>query len=158
MADDVRKEIKAEINKAKKNLDHLAAALDRVATDPEMRAKLAQQPIETLLELGFDFDEETKKDILKQLAKDTKNVEEWIGIWSASAVKSGIKSTVKVGVATGITSGVKSGVKSGITSVIKVAREEPGEPGQPAGPGELEAKKPAGAKKPAQKKVAAKKK
>jgi hypothetical protein len=152
MADDVSREIRYEIDKAKKNLDQLAEALDKVATDPDLRAKLAAQPIETLTELGFEFDEDTKKDILRQLAEDTRNVEEWIGIWSASAVKSGIKSTVKAGVVTGVSSGVKSGVKSGITSVIKVAREQPEEPGEP---GELEGKPP---KKPATKKGAAKKK
>jgi hypothetical protein len=154
MDDDVRKEIQTEIDAAKKNLDHLAEALDRVATDPDLRAKLAAQPIETLVELGFDFDEATKQDILKQLAEDTKNVDEWIGIWSASAVKSGIKSTVKAGVATGVASGVKSGVKSGITSVIKIAREEP-EPGEPGEPTTL---KPGEGKKPGQKKGTAKKK
>ena len=140
------KEIRAEIDKAKANLDRLGDALDRVATDPGLREKLAALPIETLTELGFDFDDETRKEILEALADETKAMEEWIGIWSASAVKSGVKSGVKVGVATAVKSGVKSGVKTGVETITKA---EPG--GAPHPP------KQAGSKAAAKTKAAPKK-
>ena len=140
-------EIRTEIDRAKMNLDRLADALDRVATDPELRTRLATLPIETLLELGFDFDDETRQEILKAIKDESKGLEEWVGIWSASAVKSGIRSGVKVGVTTGVSTAVKSGVVTGVKAVFV---EEPGKPGEPSAAGQ----KPGSEKKqkPVQKK------
>jgi hypothetical protein len=67
MEEDLSRGVREEIDRAKHNLDKLADALDRVASDPDLRAKLAVQPMETLLEMGFQFDEETRKEIMQQL-------------------------------------------------------------------------------------------
>jgi len=150
MEEDLSRGVREEIDRAKKNLDQLADALDRVASDPELRAKLAVQPMETLLGMGFDLDEETKKEIMQQLSEEAKSMDEWVGIWSASAVKSHIKSGVKSGVKAGVATAISTGVKSGVSTVIKAAREEQGESG-------LGETLPAGKKKPAAKKAAPKK-
>ena len=101
--------IKDGIDQAKKNLDKLAVALDRVATDPKIREKLGTYPIETLTELGFELDDEDRAEILEQLI-----VARASGLAFpkfTSLVKSGVKSGVKVGVQTAATTAVKSVIK-----------------------------------------------
>jgi hypothetical protein len=125
-------EIRAGIDRAKANLDKLAQALDRIATDPEIRVRLGTQPLETLSELGFELDDKTRGEILEQLIIDRTSGEALPGFPSASMVKSGVKSGVKVGVSTGVTTAVKSGVQSGVeaTVVAIIAAETPeGTPG-----------------------------
>ena len=101
--------IKGGIDQAKKNLDKLGEALDRVATDPKIREKLGTHPIETLTELGFELDEEDRAEILEQLI-----VARTSGLAFpkfTSLVKSGVKAGVKVGVQTAATTAVKSVIK-----------------------------------------------
>jgi hypothetical protein len=103
------KELKDGIDRAKKNLDKLAKALDRVATDPKMREKLGTHPIEALTALGFELDDEDRAAIRKELAAARK-----AGLAFPkfkAVVKSGVKSGVKVGVETAATTAVKSVIK-----------------------------------------------
>jgi hypothetical protein len=129
------KEVKNEIERAKHNLDKLAQALDRVSTDAELRTRLAAKPMETLNELGFQFDEETRKEIMEIFTDQGKGAEDVLGFPSASSVKSGVKSGVKTGVKTGVTGAAGTVVKSGVKSVISfgaegLAEEAPEKPGK----------------------------
>ena len=103
------KGIKKGINQAKKNLDQLGEALDRVARDPKIREKLGTHPIETLTELGFELDDEDRAELQEQ-----RIVARTSGLAFpkfTSLVKSGVKSGVKVGVQTAATTAVKSVIK-----------------------------------------------
>ncbi len=103
------KELKDGIDRAKKNLDNLAKALDRVATDPKMREKLGTHPIEALTQLGFELDAQDRAEIRKELAAARK-----AGLAFPrfkAVVKSGVKSGVKIGVETAATTAVKSVIK-----------------------------------------------
>jgi hypothetical protein len=103
------KELKDGIDRAKKNLDNLAKALDRVATDAKMREKLGTHPIEALTQLGFELDAQDRAEIRKELAAARK-----AGLAFPrfkAVVKSGVKSGVKVGVETAATTAVKSVIK-----------------------------------------------
>ena len=105
----MEKGIKDGIDQAKKHLDKLGEALDRVATDPKIREKLETHPIETLTELGFELDDQDRAEILEQLI-----VARTSGLAFpkfTSLVKSGVKSGVKVGVQTAATTAVKSVIK-----------------------------------------------
>ena len=102
-------EIKDGIDRAKANLDTLAQALDRVATDPAIREKLETHPIETLRELGFELDDKDRDEILEELIVARTSGVAFPKV--KSLVKSGVKSAVKAGVETAVTSGVKSVVK-----------------------------------------------
>lgn len=103
------KELKDGIDRAKKNLDNLAKALDRVATDSKIREKLGTHPIETLTQLGFELDAQDRAEIRKELAAARKAGLAFPRF--ASVVKSGVKSGVKVGVETAATTAVKSVIK-----------------------------------------------
>jgi hypothetical protein len=103
------KELKDGIDKMKKNLDNLAKALDRVATDPRIREKLGKQPIAALTQLGFELDAHDRAEIRKDLAAAHK-----AGLAFPrfkAVVKSGVKSGVKVGVETAASTAVKSVIK-----------------------------------------------
>jgi hypothetical protein len=99
-------EIKGGFDRAKAHLDTLAQALDRVATDPEVRKRLEAQPIETLTELGFDLDDRERDEILEELINARTSGIAFPSV--KSLVKSGVKSAVKVGVETGVATGVKT--------------------------------------------------
>ena len=102
-------ELKDGINQAKKNLDNLAKALDRVSRDPKIRAKLGTNPIQALTELGFELDAQDRAEIRAELAAARKAGLAFPKI--KSVVKSGVKSGVKVGVSTAVSTAVKSVVK-----------------------------------------------
>ena len=102
-------ELKAGINQAKKNLDNLAKALDRVATDPKIREKLGKNPIRALTDLGFELDAQDRAEIRAELAAARR-----AGLAFPkfkALVKSGVKSGVKAGVSTAVSTAVKSVVK-----------------------------------------------
>lgn len=98
--------IKGGFDRAKGHFDTLAQALDRVATDPEIRKRLETQPIETLTELGFELDEKDRSEILEDLIIARTSAAAFPSV--KSLVKSGVKSTVKVGVETAVATGVKT--------------------------------------------------
>ncbi len=99
-------ELKAGFDRAKGHFDMLAQALDRVATDPEVRKRLETKPIETLTELGFELDEKDRAEILEELIVARTSAAAFPSV--KSLVKSGVKSSVKVGVETAVATGVKS--------------------------------------------------
>jgi hypothetical protein len=99
-------ETKAGFDRAKKHLDVLAEALDRVTTDPEIRRRMETHPIETLKELGFELDEEDRDEILQDLIEARTTQAKFPSV--KSLVKSGVKSTTKTAVVTGVTTGVKT--------------------------------------------------
>ena len=102
-------ELKDGINQAKKNLDNLAKALDRVATDPKIREKLGKNPIQALTDLGFELDAQDRAEIRAELAAARR-----AGLAFPkfkALVKSGVKSAVKAGVSTAVSTAVKSVVK-----------------------------------------------
>jgi hypothetical protein len=116
--------IKDGINQAKKNLDKLGEALDRVATDPKIREKLGTHPIETLTELGFELDDQDRAEILEELI-----VARTSGLAFpkfTSLVKSGVKSGVKVGVQTAATTAVKSVIKQEEAGAAKKPEDKSG--------------------------------
>ena len=123
-------EIKAGIDRAKANLDKLAHALDRITTDPEIRVRLGNKPIETLSELGFELDDQTRGEILEQMIIDRTSGEP--GFFSKSIVKSG----VKVGVQTGVTTATKNAVTSAAEVAILTAAETPEAPAEKPEPGQ----------------------
>ena len=103
------RESKEGFNQAKKNLDNLAKALDRVTTDAKIREKLGTNPIQALTELGFELDAEDRAEIRAELAAARR-----AGLAFPkfkALVKSGVKSGVKVGVSTAVSTAVKSVVK-----------------------------------------------
>ena len=108
------KETKAGFDRAKAHLDVLAEALDRVATDPEIRKRMETQPIETLKELGFELDQDDRDEILQDLIVARTSQTAFPSV--KSLVKSGVKSTTKTAVVTGVTTGVKT--------VISVEKKE----------------------------------
>jgi hypothetical protein len=99
-------EIKAGFDRAKANFDMLAQALDRVATDSEIRKRLETQPIETLTELGFELDAKDRDEILEELIVSRTSAAAFPSV--KSVVKSGVKSAVKVGVESAVSTGVKT--------------------------------------------------
>ena len=102
-------ELKDGINQAKKHLDNLAKALDRVSRDPKIRAKLGTNPIQALTELGFELDAQDRAEIRAELAAARQAGLAFPKV--KSLVKSGVKSGVKVGVSTAASTAVKSVVK-----------------------------------------------
>ena len=99
-------ELKDGINQAKKNLDNLAKALDRVATDPKIREKLGKNPIQALTDLGFELDAQDRAEIRAELAAARR-----AGLAFPkfkALVKSGVKSAVKAGVSTAVSTAVGS--------------------------------------------------
>ena len=115
------KELKDGIDRAKKNLDNLAKALDRVTTDPKMREKLGTHPIEALTALGFELDNEDRAAIRKELAAARR-----AGLAFPkfkAVVKSGVKSGVKVGVETAATTAVKSVIKETAIAAPRPAKK-----------------------------------
>ncbi|HEX9144421.1 MAG TPA: hypothetical protein VGA09_09130 [Candidatus Binatia bacterium] len=118
------KELKDGIDRAKKNLDNLAKALDRVATDPRIREKLGKQPIQALTQLGFELDAQDRAEIRKDLAAARK-----AGLAFPkfkALVKSGVKSGVKVGVETAASTAVKSVIKETAEGVAGPAKKPKG--------------------------------
>ena len=118
------KELKDGIERAKKNLDKLAKALDRVATEPKIRERLGTHPIEALTELGFELDNEDRAEIRKELAAARK-----AGLAFPrfkAVVKSGVKSGVKVGVETAAATVVTSVIKEEEAGVTKRPRGKSG--------------------------------
>lgn len=112
------KEIKAGLDRAKANLDKLAEALDRVATDPEIRERLGTRPIETLTELGFELDDQDRAEILEELIVARTSGEAF------PKVKSLVKSGVKSGVKTTVTAAVSTGTVTGVKTVISAEKPE----------------------------------
>jgi hypothetical protein len=122
------KELKDGIDRAKKNLDNLAKALDRVATDPKIREKLGTHPIEALTQLGFELDAQDRAEIRKELAAARK-----AGLAFPrfkAVVKSGVKSGVKVGVETAATTAVKSVIKETAMAETRPAKKAKGRRGK----------------------------
>jgi hypothetical protein len=99
-------EIKTGFDRAKANFDTLAEALDRVATDPEIRKRLETQPIETLRDLGFELDDKDRDEILEELIVARTSATAFPSV--KSLVKSGVKSAVKVGVESAVATGAKT--------------------------------------------------
>jgi hypothetical protein len=102
-------ELKDGIDQAKKNLDNLAKALDRVSRDPKIREKLGTNPIQALTELGFELDAQDRAEIRAELAAARKAGLAFPKV--KSLVKSGVKSGVKAGVSTAASTAVKSVIK-----------------------------------------------
>jgi hypothetical protein len=122
------KELRDGIDRAKKNLDNLAKALDRVATDPKIREKLGTHPIEALTQLGFELDAQDRAEIRKELAAARK-----AGLAFPrfkAVVKSGVKSGVKVGVETAATTAVKSVIKETAMAETRPAKKAKGRRGK----------------------------
>lgn len=126
-------EVKAGIDRTKANLDKLAQALDRIATDATIRERLGTKPIETLQELGFELDEKSRAEILEDLIVARTSEEEVVAF--GGRISSAVKSGVKVGVTTATTTATKSATQAAADSlaVAIIAVEKPTPPEEKPG-------------------------